>query len=119
MSDRLYQEAFLLNVCKLINYIFDNGYTCTGGELYRTPEQAEIYARQNKGITNSLHCRRLAIDLNLFHLGKYLDKSEDHSLFGEYWKSLHPMNRWGGDFSGKRKDGNHYEMNVDQEVFMK
>jgi hypothetical protein len=65
MSDRLYQEAFLLNVCKLVNYIFDNGYTCTGGELFRTKEQAEIYASQDKGIVNSLHCRRLAIDLNL------------------------------------------------------
>ena len=103
------QEIFALNVAKLIMFIFENGYACTLGEAYRTKEQAEIYAKQGKGINNSQHCKRLAIDLNLFtHDGKYLNNSEDYELIGAYWENLHDANRWGGNF--QRADGSHFEM---------
>jgi hypothetical protein len=105
------QALFVRNVCKLIEYIFSQGYSCTFGETYRTPQQAEIYEKQGKGIKNSLHCKRLAIDLNLFSpQGDYLMGSESHRKFGEYWTSLHKDNQWGGSF--KRVDGNHYQMNL-------
>jgi len=102
------QQIFALNFAKLVIYIYEKGFACTYGEAFRTDEQAEIYAKSGKGIKNSLHCSRLAIDLNLFSApgGDYLSATEDHKQFGEYWESLNPKNRWGGRFN----DGNHYEM---------
>jgi hypothetical protein len=67
---------------------------------------ADLYAKQGKGIKNSLHLKRLAIDLNLFKDGAYLSDTESHRPFGEWWEAQDPLNRWGGRF----KDGNHYEM---------
>jgi len=114
MGDRIYQEIFSVNLAKLIIFMHESGYACTGGEWWRTPEMAELYTRMGKGIRDSMHIRRLAIDLNLFKDGVYLNTSEVHRPFGEYWKSLNLMNRWGGDFHDSRgnpkPDGNHYEM---------
>jgi hypothetical protein len=104
------QAIFAQNVAKLIEYIFSKGYLCSLGETYRTPTQAKIYADEGKGILNSLHCKRLAIDINLFSKnGKYFPLTEDYKPFGDYWESLHPSNRWGGTFK-TRPDGNHMEM---------
>jgi hypothetical protein len=104
-SDR--QKEFALNISKLIQHIFDSGCSCTLGEAYRTADQAALYARDGKGILNSQHRDRLAMDINLFSKdGKYEKKTESYSYFGKYWESLHPDNRWGGRYS----DGNHFEM---------
>lgn len=104
------QQKFAQDVVALLLYMLNQGYKFTFGETMRTKEQAELYAKQGKGIKNSLHCKRLAIDINLFDpQGEFLSKSEDHALFGEYWESLSPVNRWGGKFT--RPDGNHYERN--------
>ena len=100
------QFTFARNVSRLIEYIFACGYTCTLGEALRTQEMADLYAAQGKGIKNSLHLKKLAIDLNLFKDGIYLPDTESHRPFGEWWEQLHPDNRWGGRF----KDGNHYSM---------
>lgn len=103
------QSIFVYNVSKLIHYIFNEGYFCTFGEAYRTPLQAEVYEKQGKGIKSSLHCKRLAVDLNLFSpSGEYLMRSQSHKKFGDYWITLHKDNVWGGSFN--RADGNHYEM---------
>ncbi len=69
------------------------------------PDTVFLKPRHSKG---SVHPLKLAVDLNLFKDGKFLTKTEDHKLIGEYWKSLHDLCRWGGDFS--RKDGNHYSL---------
>jgi hypothetical protein len=103
------QQVFCMNASMLIKYIFSKGYSCTFGETYRTPEQAEIYFKQGTGIKNSLHCKRLAIDLNLFSpSGEYLTDSKEYEMFGNFWQNLHPSNRWGGTFP--KPDGNHFEM---------
>jgi hypothetical protein len=92
------------------------GYTCCINEVYRTPEQAKLYAQKGAGIRSSLHCLGLAADLNLYLNGEYLSDSEAHRKFGEFWRSIHPANRWGGDWDGDGvadpgdNDGNHYEM---------
>ena len=99
------QMEFAWDVSLLILWIRKCGYACTFGEAFRTKEQAEWNAKKGKGIVNSLHRRRLAIDLNLFKGGKYLSTTIAHKKFGEYWESLDPKNRWGGRFG----DGNHYE----------
>lgn len=104
------QSQFSQNFAKLIHYIYTYGYKCSIGEVYRTEEQAKLNAKSGKGIENSLHCKRLAVDINLFSPeGKYLSDSREHERFGTYWEMLHPDNRWGGRFH-TRPDGNHYEM---------
>lgn len=104
------QEIFARNVARLIQFIFESGYTCTLGEAYRTKEQAEIYAKEGKGLATSLHCKRLAIDINLFKDGVYLTRTEDYEWLGDYWRALHPDNRWGG----VGNDGNHFSMSDDE-----
>jgi hypothetical protein len=102
------QRLFTRLVAKLIEHAYEHGYELTLGEAWRTPEQAALNAKAGKGIAQSLHGMRLAIDLNLFRNGEYLTASEDHKPLGEYWKTLHPDCCWGGDFS--RPDGNHYSL---------
>lgn len=104
------QTTFALNVAKLITFIYEKGFAVTFGEALRTPEQAMRYAKQGKGIINSLHCSKLAIDLNLFDSAhNYCTEKASYEQFGTYWKSLHPSNRWGGDFH-RLVDSNHFEM---------
>ncbi len=104
------QSIFAKNISLLVECMFDNDYSVTFGETYRTPEQAEFYAKSGKGIKDSLHCKRLAMDLNLFdENGKYLEAKKDYEPFGVYWKSLNPANRWGGDFK-TLVDCVHFEM---------
>lgn len=106
MNLSMKQQIFAVNVAKLILHINEAGFSCTFGEAWRTPEMAQIYAANGKGIKNSLHCIRLAVDLNLWKDGVYLTKTEAWKPFGEYWESLNQLNRWGGSFG----DGNHLEM---------
>jgi hypothetical protein len=60
------------------------------------------------GKKNSLHKLSLAADIDLYKDGLYLIKTSDHQELGDYWKSLHELCAWGGDF--KNKDGNHYSI---------
>lgn len=102
------QELFMRLLPLLLNEAHRLGYQVRGGELERSEAAALWYASQGKGIANSLHRLKLAIDLHLFKNGVYLTKSEDHAILGQFWKSLHPLCRWGGDF--KKPDGNHYSI---------
>lgn len=110
------QRLFTLLVSQLIDHAYHNmGYELTFGEAYRTPEQAAINASKGIGIKNSVHTKRLAVDLNLF-LDTSPDKDDDiyqtnseaYKELGQYWKTLHPLCRWGGDFH--KPDGNHFSM---------
>lgn len=101
-----HQQAFAQNAARLILRIGATpGYACTFGEALRTAEMAELYVKQGKGIKNSQHIKKLAVDVNLFKDGEYLGDTESHRPFGEWWETLDPLNRWGGRY----KDGNHYE----------
>lgn len=109
------QSVFADNVAHLINYISSSGYLCSLGEVYRTPEQAALNAHSGKGIKNSLHCKKLAIDIQLFSTdGLYITDSKQYESLGIYWESLNKFNRWGGYFVSKYGgtiiDGNHFEM---------
>ena len=103
------QRLFTSLVGELIEFAYARGYELTFGEALRTPEQAKLNAEKGTGISTSLHISRLAIDLNLFRDGKFLTTSDDHRELGVYWKTLHPLCRWGGDFRPK-PDGNHYSI---------
>lgn len=93
----------------LIAYAYANGYQLTWGETLRSVQQALDNAASGKGISNSLHLIGLAVDLHLFKDGAYLSDSKDYALLGQYWKSLHPLCAWGGDFI-TRPDGNHFSI---------
>lgn len=103
------QKQFVKLIGKLIDFAYASGYELSFGEALRPPEMAKIYAKQKKGKANSLHIDKLAIDLNLFRDGIYLDKTEDHRGLGKFWETLGtPECRtiWGGRFG----DGNHYSI---------
>jgi hypothetical protein len=108
------QRLFTRLVGILIEYAYQQGYELTFGEAERKPAQASANESAGKGISNSLHIVRLAIDLNLFKDGQWLTLSEYHNPLGVFWKNLHPLCRWGGDFKdslGRPKpDGNHYSL---------
>lgn len=109
------QRLFAQLLGEFLVWLYANDYEITLGEAYRPEAQAAIYAAQNKGILNSLHTKRLAIDLNLF-TDKTLASDEDlyqsdsaaYRPLGAKWKSMHSLCRWGGDFS--RPDGNHFSL---------
>ena len=102
------QRLFARLVSQLLHRVHSTGYECALAWCYRPPEASALYAVRKLGIPNSLHGSKLAIDLDLFKDGVYLRDSGSHAALGEFWKSLHPDCRWGGDF--KRRDGNHYSM---------
>lgn len=92
------QAAFLLDVCKLIQFASAQGFTVTAGELYRTPEQQEIYMKTGRSATmNSMHLKRLAVDLNFIISGQLIGNKATLAPLGAYWESLNPMNSWGGN----------------------
>lgn len=118
MSLSQQQRVFTLNVAKLIQFAFSKGIELTFGEAYRTREQQLLYVQSGKSKTmNSNHLRRLAVDFNFFKNGNLTYKFEDIKEIGDYWESLHPKNRWGGDWNKNDiKDGfidtPHFEMNI-------
>ena len=93
MSLATEQAAFLLDACKLIQKATELGFTVTGGELYRTAEQQEIYMKTGKTKTMaSNHLKRCAIDLNFFKDGKLVYDIPTLKPVGDYWESLNPRN---------------------------
>lgn len=102
------QRAFAKCVANLILWTCEKeGHEVTLGEAWRSTATARIMAEQGKGIVRSLHIERLAIDLNLWRDNQWLQDTEAHEPLGAYWKTLHPLACWGGDFR-PRPDGNHY-----------
>ena len=103
------QAAFLLDVCKLVQKANELGFTVTGGELFRTLEQQQIYIKTGRSKTmNSLHLKRCAIDLNFFKDGKLIYDIKQLQIVGNYWESLHEKNEWGGNWKSF-KDVPHFQ----------
>lgn len=86
------------------------GYQVTMGECYRSPEEALRLSKLGKGIKNSVHILRLAVDLNLFKDGTYLTNSESHRELGTYWESLSNGKNFTTHWGGHWGDGNHYSI---------
>jgi hypothetical protein len=108
------QAAFLLDLCKLIEYATAQGFVVTGGELYRTPEQQQIYVKTGRSRTmSSLHLQRRAVDLNFFVDGKLTYDKKVLAPLGLFWESLHPLNSWGGN-GVKLVDTPHFSRGVDK-----
>lgn len=103
------QFLFLCDVMKLFAFAISKGFKLTFGEAARTPEQQAIYVKTGRSKTmESDHLRRRAIDLNFFVEGKLCYDKKVLQPLGDYWESLHPGNRWGGNWPSF-KDLPHFE----------
>ena len=100
------QAAFLQDAAKLIQKAPQFGLTITGGELFRTQEQQDLHFASGKSkLRHSLHQDRLAIDLNFFKKGssgalELTYNKADIQPLGDWWETLSPQNKWGGNWSG-------------------
>jgi hypothetical protein len=94
------QEVFALLLAKLIIKIYESGYSVRIGDVFAKKRDPLEHKK------NSQHYLKLAADLNLFKDGAFLETTDAHKVFGDYWESLHPLCRWGGRWG----DGNHYEL---------
>jgi peptidoglycan L-alanyl-D-glutamate endopeptidase CwlK len=109
MSLVVEQAAFLKDVVLLLKKVEELGFVVTAGELFRTPEQQQIYVKTGRSTTmNSNHLRRCAIDLNIFKDNTLVYDINILRPLGEYWKSLNSKNDWGG-FWKSFKDVPHFE----------
>ena len=105
MSLRKKQSEFAKLVARLIDKAHELGYEITLGDAYRDPRvHGALGVRKSYSHPNSAHKVRLAIDLNLFKDGEFLEQTSDHQPLGEWWEKQHELARWGGRFN----DGNHY-----------
>lgn len=104
------QRRFALKFGDWLSWVYERGYAVTFGEAFRTAEQAALNAKSGKGIANSLHCQRLAIDVNLFRRNakgewEYVSNGDapEWQLLGQHWEHLGSDHAWGGRFG----DANH------------
>lgn len=126
LSDK--QKIFTRNIGKLIEFAYENDFSLTFGEVYRTIEQQKIYFDTGRSKTmNSRHIQRLAVDFNIFYLGtllfqyseKYFSEYEITSKLGDFWMSLNDSNVWGANWDRKPetidsfRDPYHFEMRPD------
>ena len=112
------QRLFAELTGRFITAVYQRGYHLSFGEAWRPPETAALYAQQGRGIANSLHGLRLAIDWNLFGSdGAWLKTVEAYRPIGEFWESLHELCRWGGRFKGAdgapKPDAPHFSLERD------
>jgi hypothetical protein len=106
---RAQQSAFARLVPRLIDKAFELGFEVTLGDAFRDPRvHGALGVKLGYGHRSSAHKEKMAIDLNLFKDGKFLDSTEAHKPLGEWWEKQHVLARWGGRFA----DGNHYSFEV-------
>ena len=99
------QTQFTKMLPLLLNKAFELGFDVTVGDAYRDPRVfGALGETKGYGLPSSAHKSRLAIDLNLFKNGVFLESTNDHLPLGEYWESI------GGSWGGRFKDGNHYSL---------
>lgn len=107
-----HQKRLLFAEClgKLLTFASLQQIRVQVGEAYRPPETAQLYAQQGRGIANSLHCEKLAVDLLVFRGTTYVadGAAPEYATLGAYWKTLHPLARHGGDFA--RPDPGHFSI---------
>ena len=111
------QAAFLLDVVKLIQKATELGFKVTGKELQRSLEEQKKFVREGRSKTlRSNHLNCTAIDLYFF----INDENNKNKLtydiallkpIGDFWESLNPKNRWGGNWNSF-KDVPHFERNI-------
>jgi len=86
---------------RLLDKAFEMGYDCALDEATERLTEQDKMSDHMKG---SLHHIGLAVDLLLYFDGFYLKDSADYKRLGDFWKTLDPFCRWGGEFG----DGGHF-----------
>lgn len=107
MSETLSQKQrrFARMVPRLIDKAHELGFEVTLGDAFRDARlHGAMGVKLGYGHRNSAHKVRLAIDLNLFRDGEFLEQTSDHQTLGEWWESQ------GGSWGGRFNDGNHYSL---------
>ena len=107
MSLSVKQREFTRKVAELINYAYARGIECTFGDTYRDARvHGDFGCKKSYSASKSTHKLRLAVDLNLFVNGEYIQDgaNEAYTILGEFWEQVHPDARWGGRFD----DANHF-----------
>lgn len=108
MSLQKKQALFARMLARLLDQADAMGYEVTIGDGYRDPRVfGAIGVRQGYGHPKSAHKYRLAMDLNLFRDGQFLQSTADHKPLGEWWEAQ------GGTWGGRFDDGNHYSLEHD------
>lgn len=101
------QSRFALASARLVLQAAAMGYEVTLGDAFRDARlHGNMGERKAYGHPYSMHKLRLALDLNLFRNGRYLEGSDAHRPLGEWWERQGRDHRWGGRFG----DGNHYSL---------
>ena len=101
------QRLFSKDIACLILYAYSIGIELTFGHAWRSLEEQKRLKAEGKSQTlDSMHLDRLAVDFNFFIDGRLTYDYDDIKPLGDYWVSLNPKNRWGGDFNKNGvKDG--------------
>lgn len=107
------QSRFAAMAARLILRAIEMGYEVTLGDAYRDTRLHGYFGQQRGyGAAKSYHKLRLAIDLNLFKDGVYLQDTEAYQPLGSWWRDVEG-GTWGGDFS--KPDGNHFSLGEGQD----
>lgn len=102
------QRRFARMVGRLIDQAYSMGYEVTLGDAYRDFRlHGAMGEKKGYSAARSCHKLRLAIDINLFKDGVFLEHTADHKQLGEWWESQ------GGTWGGRFSDGNHYSLEHD------
>ena len=93
-SLRMKQNRFARLISLLIRFAIVSGFEITFADAFATEGHKE----------DSLHYCRLAVDLNIFKDGVYLEGGPGYEVIGKYWESL------GGSWGGRFDDGWHFSL---------
>jgi hypothetical protein len=92
------QHYFTVDLAKAILYAKSMGLIICLREVKRTKQQAEWNAQNGVGSATSPHLDSRAADFYIYDInGKPLEDKAIYAKVGNYFKSLNPKNRWGGD----------------------
>jgi len=101
------QQEFAQCLAEFITWIYTQGWSVRIGEVYRPPFTAREYARTGRGIINSVHTKKCAVDLFLSLDGVSVTwRNEDYAPLAEKWESLHDLARAGHYF--RNRDSVHF-----------
>lgn len=111
---RVEQSAFVQDLVALIHFAWQSSLDVVIGEVERPVEMQKIYVQTGRSKTmDSDHLHRTAADLHFFvrSTGEYITDQERLQPLGDYWESLNPKNRWGGNWKSF-KDRPHFERHL-------
>lgn len=115
------QELFVELEAKWISWVLSLGYKLRHGEgriLQNGPRgvgrrtflrnSGIVYVKDLVHKEGSAHYNGVGADWNLFVNGKWIEDGDSPAWIeiGKYWKSLHELCRWGGDWG----DANHISL---------